>query len=285
MNSVILKFQCPDQKGLVAAITQFVYRNGGNVVNLDQYTDEDRKMFFMRLEWDLKGFRSKPEDLKKVFAAFLKKQKIIAAWELFFSSRRERMAVMVSRFDHCLFDLLYRHQAGELGCDISVILSNHDELRDLAEYFKVPFLCVPVENGKTMRDSERRQLAVLRESRSDFVVLARYMRILPPAFLRAYPWKIINIHHSFLPAFKGAKPYHQAWERGVKIIGATSHFVTEELDQGPIIHQDVVRVSHKDRVDDLVIRGRDIERQVLAEAVKLYLGKRIFVHGNKTYIL
>ena len=282
---MILKLQCRDQKGLVAAITQFVYRNNGNIINLDQYTDGGEGMFFMRLEWDLKGFHVQGERLKNRFRAFLKEKKIAASWALFFTGRRERMAVMVSRYDHCLFDLLYRHKAGEFGCDIPVVLSNHPDLREVADYFSVPFVCVPVEEGKSQKDAERRQMEILKEVGTDFVVLARYMRILSPLFLKAYPSRIINIHHSFLPAFKGAKPYHQAWERGVKIIGATSHFVTEDLDQGPIIHQDVVKVSHRDEVEDLVIRGRDIERRVLAEAVKLYLQKRIFVNANKTYIL
>jgi formyltetrahydrofolate deformylase len=285
LEAVILKLQCRDQKGLVAAVTQFVFRNGGNIVNLDQYTDNEHRMFFMRLEWDLKGFGLGPDRLGPAFGSFLKSRRISASWELFFPARRERMAVMVSRFDHCLFDLLYRRKAGEFACDIPVVLSNHPDLREVADYFSVPFVHIPVGEGKAGKTAEGRQLEVLRESGADFVVLARYMRILSPSFLKAFPSRIINIHHSFLPAFKGAKPYHQAWERGVKIIGATSHFVTEDLDQGPIIHQDVVKVSHKDTAEDLVIRGRDIERRVLAEAVKLYLQKRIFVNANKTYIL
>lgn len=285
MDSVIFTLQCPDQKGLIAGITRFVFKNKGNIINLDQYADKDLKTFFMRLEWDLRGFAVPKERLAAVVGRLLEESGIRGEWELCFSGDRERMAILVSGHDHCLYDLLLRHRAGELGCDIPVIIGDREGTRAAADHFGVPFEWTPAGTERDRPALERTQLRILKRYGVRFVVLARYMRVLSPAFLAEYPFKIINIHHSFLPAFKGAGPYRQAFEKGVKIIGATAHFVTKELDQGPIIHQDIIRVSHKDAVNDLVIKGRDIERQVLAEAVKLYLRKRIFVRAGKTFIL
>jgi formyltetrahydrofolate deformylase len=266
----ILRLTCRDCRGIVAAVTGFILRYNGNIINLDQYTDPVQKMFFMRLEWDLTGFK-------------LPREKIVAALQKFgnvavsFSDQKKRAAIFVSKYDHCLYDLLLRNKSGELSCDIAAVISNHEDLRYVAETFGQEFYCLP-------RD-EKKQLALLREKKADLIILARYMQILSSKFIRAYPHKIINVHHSFLPAFKGAKPYHQAYQRGVKIIGATAHFATEDLDQGPIIQQNVTQISHRDTVDDLIVKGRDLERQVLSAAARYFLNDRLFVCGNRTIIL
>jgi formyltetrahydrofolate deformylase len=261
---------CRDRRGIVAAITNFIAHNNGNIVNLDQYTDPAAGQFFMRLEWDLKNFKIAPAKIEKALQKFGK-------ISVTFSNRQKRAAVFVSRYDHCLYDLLLRQRSGELNCDIAAVISNHEDLRYVAAAFGKEFYCLP--------GAEKKQLALLKEKKIDLIVLARYMQILSPVFIRDYLYKIINVHHSFLPAFKGAKPYHQAYRRGVKIIGATAHFATEDLDQGPIIQQNVAQISHRDTVDDLIVKGRDLERQVLSEAVRYFLNDRLFVRGNRTIIL
>jgi formyltetrahydrofolate deformylase len=277
----ILLVHSPDRKGLVASITGFIFERGGNIVRLDQYSDSAQRKFFMRAEWELEGFTLGRRALAEALPGLAKKLGV--GYHLFFTSERLRMAILASREDHCLFDLLLRRRSGELNVDIPAVISNHDDLRDVARMFDVPFHCLPA--GTDAAAQERKMLAVLKREKIDVVVLARYMRILSPAFVRKYPWRIINVHHSFLPAFSGAKPYHQAYARGVKVIGATSHFVTAELDAGPIIEQETIKISHEDSVADLVMKGRDLERKVLAQAVQLYIQHRLFVDGLRTIIL
>jgi len=279
-ENAILLVQCPDRKGLVASVTGFIFANGGNIVRLDQYSDSAEQRFFMRAEWELEGFALGKPALAEALPALAARLGI--SYQLFFTSERLRMAVLVSRQDHCLFDLLLRRRAGEIDVDIPAVIGNHDDLREVAGMFGVPFHCFPVEGDPALQ--ERRILEVLAREKTDFVVLARYMRILSPAFIEKYPWRIINVHHSFLPAFSGAKPYHQAYARGVKVIGATSHFVTAELDAGPIIEQETVKISHEDSVADMTMKGRDLERKVLAQAVQYYIEHRLFVDGGRTII-
>jgi len=269
MNAV-LKLTCADKKGIVAAVTKFIAENNGNIINLDQYTDPVLKLFFMRLEWDMDGFKLPREEV----AGALQKFGNVA---ISFSDQKKRAAIFVSKYDHCLYDLLLRNKSGELNCDIAAVISNHEDLRAVTETFGREFYYLPGD--------EKKQLALLGQKNTDLIILARYMQILSPAFIKAYTDRIINVHHSFLPAFKGAKPYHQAYQRGVKIIGATAHFATEDLDQGPIIQQNVAQISHRDTVEDLITRGRDLERQVLAAAVRYFLNDRLFVCGSRTIVL
>ena len=278
-ENAILLVQCPDRKGLVARLTGFIFDHGGNIVRLDQYSSPENK-FFMRVEWELKGFALDRAALTGALPGLA--AELGVSYELFFTSERLRMAVLVSRQDHCLFDLLLRRRSREIDVDIPAVLGNHEDLRDVAAMFGVPFHFFPV--GADAAEQERQLLEVLERERIDFVVLARYMRILSPAFVARYPRRIINVHHSFLPAFSGAKPYHQAYARGVKVIGATSHFVTEDLDDGPIIEQETIKISHQDGVEDLTMKGRDLERKVLAQAVQLYVEHRLFVDGRRTII-
>ncbi len=278
MTSAVLKITCPDRKGLIAGISNFIFENNGNIISLDEYVDPTTNTFFLRLEWDLKGFKISRKELPARLARFAD------GCEVFFSDEQPRVAIFVSKYDHCLYDLLLRHKSGELKCTISVIVSNHQDLKYIAETFNIPFVYIPVTDGKKSA-AENKQLEVLTKYKIDVVILARYMQVLSKQFIERYKNKIINVHHSFLPAFKGSKPYHQAYERGVKIIGATSHFVNENLDQGPIIQQDVQNISHKDTIDDLIAKGRDLERKVLASAIQLYLNHRLFICGNRTIIL
>jgi formyltetrahydrofolate deformylase len=280
-NSAILLISCPDRKGEVATIADFVYRHNGNILHADEHADEESGLFLMRVEFDPKDFDIDLVDFDRHFspvaAAFAMK------WRLAQSSYRPRMVIFVSRYDHCLVDLLYRHQSGELACEIPLIISNHPDTQPIAEFYKIPFkvACVTKENKG---EAETRIHQLLAEHRPDCIVLARYMQILSNEFVNRYPQAIINIHHSFLPAFIGARPYHQAFQRGVKLIGATSHYVTEQLDDGPIIEQDVVRVSHQDTVEDLIRKGRDLEKIVLSRAVRAHLENRVLVYGNKTVV-
>jgi len=280
-HTAVLLISCPDQKGLVAAIADFLLHHDANILHADQHQDAELKLFLMRVEWDLTGFTL---DLAEFSAAF---QPIVErfgmAWRLAESSRKPRLAVFVSKFDHCLADLLYRYQSGELHCELPIILSNHEDTRWLAEAYRVPYQYLAVlQDAK--HEAEQTQLAILRDQRIDFIVLARYMQVLSPEFIRHFPNRIINIHHSFLPAFHGAKPYHRAFERGVKLIGATAHYVTETLDDGPIIEQDVARISHRDSLDDLINKGADLEKVVLSRAVKWHLDNRVLVYANKTVV-
>jgi formyltetrahydrofolate deformylase len=276
-----LLIHCPDQPGLVHDVTGFIFAHDGNIVDLQQHIDPAENAFFMRLEWSLEKFTLEQEEIAARLTPMAKRHGM--QWQLHFSSRRRRVALFVTKENHCLYDLLARHEAGELPVDIPFIVSNHEFLRPAAERFGIPFHHFPI-TPETKRSQEAAQLALLKEQRVDTVVLARYMQIISPAMIEAYPNQILNIHHSFLPAFVGAKPYHQAFERGVKLIGATCHYVTAALDEGPIIHQDVTRVSHEDSVADLVRLGRDLEKTVLAKALWWHFRNRVLVYRNKTVV-
>ncbi|WP_018716362.1 formyltetrahydrofolate deformylase [Arhodomonas aquaeolei] len=281
-RTAILLAHCPDQRGLVAAVGDFVARHGGNIVYFDQHVDDSQGVFFMRVEWALDGFRIAPEAIGEAFAGEIA-GRYGMAWRLHFSDERPRLALFVSRLPHCLYDLLSRWQGGEWSVDIPLIVSNHEDLRPVAERFGIDYHCLPI-TPENKAAQEARELELLRAHEIDLVVLARYMQIVGPALIEAYRERLINIHHSFLPAFAGARPYHAAHARGVKIIGATSHYVTEELDAGPIIAQDVTPVTHRDDVDELVRKGRDLERLVLAQAVHAHLQRKILSYGNRTVI-
>lgn len=277
-----LLVSCRDRTGLVAALSNFVFENGGNILDADQHAEDadDGGMFFMRLVWDLTNFRRDRAGIHQALTALA--GQVGLDWHLTFSDSRPRVAVFASKTPHCLYDLLLRQQLGELKGDIVAVVSNHRDLEGVAGHFGVPFHHLPV--GADKDAAERAQQKLLDDLRCDLVVLARYMQILSPAFVARWLGRVINIHHSFLPAFVGAKPYHQAKQRGVKIIGATAHYVTSELDQGPIIEQDVARVSHRDEIDDLVRKGRDLERQVLSRAVMAHLDRRVLISGNRTIV-
>jgi len=280
-NTAILLISCPDQKGLVATIADFVYRHNGNILHADEHADEASNLFLMRVEFDPTDFTIDLADFSRHFSPVAEKFQM--RWSLAQSSRRLKMAILVSKYDHCLVDLLYRHRSGELPCDIPLIISNHPDNKPIADFYKIPYetVTVPKENK---REAEQKILGLLKKQSPDFIVLARYMQILSNEFVAEYPHRIINIHHSFLPAFIGAKPYHQAFQRGVKLIGATSHYVTEVLDDGPIIEQDVVRISHRDSLDDLLQKGRDLEKVVLSRAVRWHIESRVLLYGNKTVV-
>lgn len=273
---------CPDRPGIVAAVSTFLFNNGANITQADQFTtDPNGGRYFMRVEFFLPGLAERLAAFRAEFARVA--EAFGMSWEVHLADERKRMAIFVSREDHCLLDLLWRWRSGELPVDIPLIISNHETLRPVAQSFGIPYHYIPV-TPETKPQAEEEQLRLLAAAGTDFAVLARYMQILSGDFLRRYGKPIINIHHSFLPAFKGAKPYHQAYDRGVKIIGATAHYVTEDLDQGPIIEQDVVRVNHKDDPESLRQKGRNIERVVLAQAVKLHIEDRLIVYGNKTIV-
>lgn len=276
-----LLVSCSDRTGLVAALSQFVFRNDGNILDLDQHTDDASGMFFMRLQWSLKGFALDRDRLQAALAGMA--AELGLSWSITYSDQRPRVAVLCSKAAHCLYDLLLTQQLNELNGTIAVIASNHEALRPVAEHFAIPYAHIPVSEA-TKPAAEAALERLLTERRIDVVVLARYMQILSPAFVARREGRIINIHHSFLPAFVGAKPYHQAKERGVKLIGATAHYVTSELDQGPIIEQDVARVSHRDDVEELMRKGRDLERRTLTRAVRLHLDRRVLVSGNRTIV-
>jgi formyltetrahydrofolate deformylase len=280
-NTAILLIDCPDRKGIVAAVGEFLYRHDANILHADQHQDGERGLFLMRVEWDLADFKLDAAEFTRKFAPVADRFQM--RWRLERSSLPHRVALFVSKYDHCLVDLLYRHQSGELPCDIPLIVSNHPDARRWADFYKVPLHVIPVEAGNKA-EAERRQLELLQEHKIDLVVLARYMQILSAEFVARYPHRVINVHHSFLPAFSGARPYHRAFERGVKLIGATSHYATADLDEGPIIEQDVVRVSHRDGLDDLLQKGRDLEKVVLSRAVRWHIDHRILVYDRKTVI-
>jgi len=280
-KSAILLLSCPDKKGVVATIAGFIYQHGGNILHADEHGDADSGTFLMRVEFDPAGFDLPLSDFARAFAPVADSFEM--QWRLAQSDYRPRMAILVSKYDHCLVDLLYRHQSGELNCEIPCIISNHADSQAIAEFYRIPFFLVPVEK-ENKAAAERQIRSRLEHNNIDFIVLARYMQILSDEMVQAYPRRIINIHHSFLPAFVGSKPYHQAFTRGVKLIGATSHYVTEVLDDGPIIEQDVARVSHRDSIDDLIQKGRDLEKVVLSRAVRWHLENRVLVYGNKTVV-
>lgn len=276
-----LLISCPDQAGIVAAISGFIYENSGNIVHLEQHVDAEANVFFMRLEWELAGFKI---DREKVDAAFQPlAERFGMNWTLHFSDVLPRVAIFVTKESHCLYDLLSRHESGELKMEIPLIVSNRTDLRSAADRFGIPFHDFPITK-ETKDDQEAREIELLREHEVDTVILARYMQILSGRMVSAFPNRIINIHHSFLPAFPGARPYHSAHQRGVKIIGATSHYVTEDLDEGPIISQDVIRVSHRDSVRNFIRQGKDLEKVVLARAVWLHTSRRILAFENRTVV-
>jgi formyltetrahydrofolate deformylase len=280
-NSAILLIACPDRKGEVATIADFIFKHGGNILHADEHGDPQSGLFLMRVEFDPAEFDIDLAQFGKHFSPIA--EAFAMTWRLALSSQRQRMVILVSKYDHCLVDLLYRHKSGELFCDIPLIISNHPDNQGVADFYKIPYAIVPV--ARDNKDAAEAKIqSLINECQPDFMVLARYMQILSNQFVKGYPQRIINIHHSFLPAFIGAKPYHQAFERGVKLIGATSHYVTEVLDDGPIIEQDVVRVSHRDTVEDLVRQGRDLEKVVLSRAVRWHLENRVLVYGNKTVV-
>jgi formyltetrahydrofolate deformylase len=279
--SAVLLVWCPDQKGLVAEISSFIYRHGGNIVHAEQHIDVPQGIFFHRVEWDLVGFSLSAQELEDCFRDLAERFRM--SWRLSYSRNKYRVAIFVSKYDHCLVDLLYRYKIGELPVEVVAVVSNHPDLEPLVRTQGVPFFSFPI-TPLSKEVQEARELELLRELNIDLVVLARYMQVLTSRFVQAYPNRIINIHHSFLPAFIGKQPYNQAYERGVKLIGATSHYVTEELDQGPIIEQDVCRVSHRDSVEDMIAKGRDLERQVLGRAVRLHSLNRVLPYGRKTVV-
>lgn len=280
----IALLHCPDKQGIITEVTGFITKNHGNIVYLDQYVDTIEKHLFMRLEWELESFLIRREDiLDEMNSLFAEKYAMDVS--VYFSDERPRMAIFVSRMSHCLYDLLARYRAGEWEVDIPCIISNHEDMRDVADQFGIPYYVWKISPDKSNReDVEKAEMDLMKKERISFIVLARYMQIISDDLIARYPHHIINIHHSFLPAFIGAKPYHQAYERGVKIIGATSHYVTNELDAGPIIEQDVVRISHKDTPDSLVLKGRDLEKIVLSRAVTKHIERKILTYKNKTVI-
>lgn len=280
LPTATLLISCPDQRGLVAKFAGFIYSNGGNIVHADQHTDFSAGLFLTRIEWQIEGFNLPREVIAPAFRAIA--QPLNAQWQLHFSDAQPRIAVWVSRQDHCLFDLIWRQRAGEFTAEIPLILSNHPHLQSTAEQFGIAYHHIPI-TPDDKAEQEAKQLDLLKEYRIDLVVLAKYMQILSPTFVAQFP-HIINIHHSFLPAFAGANPYQRAYERGVKIIGATAHYVTKDLDEGPIVEQDVVRVSHRDQVPDLIRKGKDLERMVLARAVRSHLQNRVLVYDNRTVV-
>lgn len=281
-TTAMLLIHCPDQQGILATVTDFININGGNIIYLDQHVDRVEKVFFMRVEWELENFII-PQDRIEEYFRTLYANKYDMYYRLYFSDYVPRMAIFVSKMPHCLYDMLARYTAGEWKVEVPLIVSNHDNLRDVAERFDIPFHHIPVTK-ENKAEQEAATLRLLEENKVDFIVLARYMQIISNRMIERYPNRIINIHHSFLPAFIGAKPYHAAYERGVKLIGATSHYVTEELDAGPIIGQDIVRISHKNTVQDLIHKGQDLEKIVLSRAVEKHIDRKILTYKNKTVV-
>ncbi len=281
MNHAILLISCRDQKGITAAVTNFIFQNQGNIIHADQHIDEQSNTFFMRIEWSLDAFKLKREDIQPAFWVIAKSFNMM--WKLSFSDQKTRVAIFVSKHLHCLYDLLYRHKTGQLFCDIALLLSNHPDARPVAEDFGIKFVEFIVERHNKI-EQELKQMELLKTKEVDLVILARYHQILTKQFVDRFPLRIINIHHSFLPAFAGSNPYLQAYQKGVKVIGATSHYVTETLDDGPIIAQDTVAVSHRDSLEDLKRKGEDLEKVVLSRAVRWHLERKILCYGNKTVV-
>lgn len=280
-QTATLLVSCPDRRGIVAALAQLLYGHGANILDADQHTDPEAGMFFQRIRFDMTEMHTDRVGLERAIGEVAERFQM--QWSLRYRKDRKRVAVFVSRYDHCLFDLLLRYKAGELNGDIVLVVSNHPDLKHVADQFGIEYQIFPVTK-ENKREQEEREIRLLRERKIDLVVLARYMQILSSEFVDAFPLRIINIHHSFLPAFVGGKPYHQAYERGVKLIGATAHYATRDLDEGPIIEQDVIRTSHRDSVEDMIRKGRDLERTVLARAVRWHLADRVLVYGNKTVV-
>jgi formyltetrahydrofolate deformylase len=281
MNSAILLLRCPDRRGLDAAIADFIYWHGGDILHFEQHQAGKERFYLARVEWDLTGFEFDLKEFPQRFESIA--QQFSIQWRITTSSYRPRVAIFVSKYDHCLVDLLYRQHIGELSCEISLMISNHPDAKRHADFYGIPYHVIPVTK-ENKPEAERQQIELLRSNNIELVVLARYMQVLSGDFIQQYPQQIINIHHSFLPAFVGAKPHQQAFDRGVKLIGATAHYVTEVLDDGPIIEQGVARISHRDAVEDLVKAGRDLEKVVLSRAVRWHIENRILLYGNKTVI-
>ncbi|MBK8600493.1 MAG: formyltetrahydrofolate deformylase [Flavobacterium sp.] len=282
MKKITILIHCEDQKGIIAAVTNYIAGIDGNIVYLDQHVDADQNVFFMRLECDMMNESWSLEMIRSDFQINLA-NRFKMSWEMHTTDQKPRMALFVSKYDHCLYDILGRYSTGELPLEIPLILSNHVDLKPIADKFEIPFRHVPFTK-EIKEQGEAAQIAILQEFNIDFIVLARYMQIITPNLISMYKNRIINIHHSFLPAFPGAKPYHSAFKRGVKIIGATSHYVTEELDEGPIIEQDITRVLHSHSIEDFIMKGRDLERIVLARAIKLHAERKTMVYNNRTVI-
>ena len=281
-KNAILLIHCHDKRGIVAKVTEFLDNNNGNIIELAQHVDHEEKIFYMRIEWELKDFLIPEEKIGDFFGTTIG-AKYNMDWFLYFSDYKHRMAIFVSKMSHCLFDILARYKANEWNVEIPLIISNHDDLRPVAEAFDIPFHYFPI-TAENKAEQEQKEIELLKSKGIHFIVLGRYMQVLSNDFINSFPNKIINIHHSFLPAFPGAKPYHSAYKRGVKIIGATSHYVTADLDEGPIIGQDVTRVSHEDSIDNLVQKGKDLEKIVLSRAIKLHLQHRLLVYSNRTVV-
>jgi formyltetrahydrofolate deformylase len=273
---------CPDQKGIVNKVTEFISENNGNILYLEQHVDHEDKEFFMRVQWDLDTFLIPSEKIADYFDTLIG-QKYGMTWNIYLSGQLPRMALFVSKISHCMYDILSRYQAGEWNVEIPLIISNHPDLEHIAKQYGIPFYVFPV-NAQNKAEQEQKQIDLLKKHKINFVVLARYMQVVSADFINQYPNKIINIHHSFLPAFPGAKPYHSAYERGVKIIGATSHYVTADLDAGPIIEQDVVRISHNDTIKSLIRKGQDLEKIVLSRAIFAHIRRKTLVYKNKTIV-
>ncbi len=280
-HSAILLLSCPDRVGLVSRISHFIFERGGNIINLEEHVDSEEKIFSIRVEWDLKNFSLKPNEIEAAFLPLA--NEFNADWRLNFTNKKLRIAIFVSKYDHCLQELLWRFSQDEYPIEIPLIISNHSDLKPLADHYGIPFHVFQITK-ENKSEQEEKEMKLLEENKIDTIVLARYMQVLSNRFVQLYSNKIINIHHSFLPAFAGGNPYKQAYDRGVKIIGATSHYVTEKLDEGPIIGQDIVKISHKDSLKDLMRKGRDVERLVLARAVHYHSEHRVLVRGNKTII-
>jgi len=281
MKNAILLLSCPDQKGIVAKISQFIFEHNGNIEHADQHIDAQSNTLFMRIEWSLNTFAIAKEKIAGIFEPLAREFSM--KWNLYFSHETPRVALMVSKYLHCLYDVLLRYREGQFKCEIPLLISNHSNAQNVAQHFGIDFYEFSI-SPENKGEQEKKQLTLFKEKRIDLVVLARYMQILTPQFIADFSYKIINIHHSFLPAFVGKQPYYQAYQKGVKIIGATSHYVTEELDSGPIIEQDTVRISHRDSLNDLVRKGEDLEKVVLSRAMKWHLERKILVYNNKTVI-
>ena len=281
-NTAVLLLHCPDKQGIIAAVTEFININKGNIIYLDQHVDKVEKIFFMRVEWELDNFLIPTEKINEYFQTLLA-NKYEMEFQIHFQNQKPRMALFVSKQAHCMYDLLAHYEAGDWNVEIPLIISNHPDLEHVAKKFNIPYYYFPITK-ENKEEQEAKEMALLKEYNITFSVLAKYMQIISPEFIKAYPNNIINIHHSFLPAFVGAKPYHAAFERGVKIIGATSHYVTEELDAGPIIKQDVARISHKDSIENLIRKGQDLEKVVLSRGVEKHIERKILVYKNKTIV-
>ena len=280
-STAILLVSCPDQPGIVASVSDFLFQNKGNIVDLDQHVDQESGVFFMRVEWEIEGFSVGPDQIEEAIAPLV--EKFSMTWSLYFTEVVPRVALFITRDNHCVYDLLSRHESGELRMEVPLIVSNREDLQPVADRFSIPFHFLPITK-ETKAEQEKKEIQLLRDHEIDLAVLARYMQILSPLMTEAFPNRIINIHHSFLPAFPGARPYHSAHKRGVKLVGATSHYVTEDLDEGPIIAQGVTPVSHSDTVHDFVRKGRALEQSVLSRAVWLHLNRRTLVHANRTVV-